>query len=84
MLEPYQMFVNGVGLALEVFGFVLILKSTRRLKLRTGGFVSDSYLDEKTGKKPPFLQSEPISEVNRTGIGFVIAGLACQFIAMFF
>jgi hypothetical protein len=73
------MYVNAVGLVLEVYGFVLILKSTKRLKRRTGGFVSAEYIDDKTGQPPPFLQSEPIPEINRTGIAFIMAGLLVSY-----
>lgn len=78
-----QMAVNGVAIASEIYGFVLMLKSTKTLVLRKGGFTSDLYVDPATSKPPPFAQSAPIPQVINTGIGFVIAGLCGQIIAMF-
>ncbi len=83
MVEYLQMAVNGLAIASEVYGFVLMLESTKKLTLREGNFMADVYIDPSTGKPPPSAQSAPIPQVINTGIGFVIAGLCGQILAMF-
>lgn len=72
-------YVNILGIGLEILGFVLMLKSTRILELKTGGsFASDFYADPKTGRQPPTIEGAPNPLLYRPGIWLVIAGLALQ------
>ena len=82
-MSDWQTLVNGLAIASETFGFILMLKSTKRLKLRRGVFMAHVYVDPETNQPPPTSQSAPIPEVINTGIGFVIVGLIGQVIAMF-
>ena len=82
-MSEMQMFVNAISIASEVYGFILMLKSTKTLTLKRGSFLADKYVDPKTGKPPPTAQSAPLPQIINTGIGFVIAGLIGQILAIF-
>jgi hypothetical protein len=67
-----------LGISLEIVGFVLVIKSTIRLDYKPGGFMGGEYVDPKTEKPPPHIESSPIPLIYRPGIYLVIAGLALQ------
>lgn len=72
------MWLAIAGIALEIIGFVLMIKSTKKLDFQPGDFVSDVYVDPKTKKPPPHIESSPNPLIYRPGIYFVIAGLSSQ------
>lgn len=69
-----------IGIALEILGFILIIKSTTKLVLKQGGMIGDIHVDPKTDKPPPLMESFPNPLLYKPGLGFVIAGLGLQVI----
>jgi hypothetical protein len=67
-----------IGIALEIIGFIFIIKSNPRLVLKQGGFIGDVYVDPKTDKPPPEIEGPPDPRMYRPGIYLVIAGLVAQ------
>jgi hypothetical protein len=71
------------GIIAEVVGFVIIWKSSRKLEFQEGDFVSDRYVDPKTGKPPPKIEGPPDPRLYRPGLYLVISGLISQGIDVF-
>ena len=67
-----------IGIALEIVGFFLIIKSTKKLNYKPGGFIGPEYVDPKTGKPPPHIESFPNPLRYRPGIILVMIGLGLQ------
>jgi hypothetical protein len=70
------------GIAFEIFGFVLMIKSTRKLVLKKGDFVAEIYVEKSTGKPPQHIEGSPNPTYYRPGIYLVIAGLILQIAAI--
>ena len=79
---------NLVGITLEIIGFILMLKATVKLTLKstlpnhTGMFDADEYVDPKTSKPPPHIESSPRPRIYRPAIGIVIFGLSLQLVSI--
>jgi hypothetical protein len=71
------------GIGLEIAGFLLIIKSTKRLDLEEGGFMADRYVDPKTKQPPPHIESFPNPLMYRPGIYAVMVGLGLQGLDIF-
>ena len=67
-----------IGIALEIVGFFLIIKSTKKLNYKPGGFIGPEYVDPKTGKPQPHIESFPNPLRYRPGIIVVMIGLGLQ------
>ena len=74
------MYIGIIGIALEIIGFFLVIRSTKKLDLIEGGFTSDRYVDPKTKEAPPHIESYPNPLLYRPGIYLVIAGLSLQIV----
>jgi hypothetical protein len=72
------MYIAIAGIALEIIGFIFIIKSTPRLVLRPGGFTSDHYVNPKTNQPPPEIEGQPDPLIYRPGIVMVMIGLGLQ------
>ena len=46
-----------IGIALEILGFLLMIKSTKKLDYTPGGFTGPEYVDPKTKQPPPHIES---------------------------
>jgi hypothetical protein len=46
------MWIAIIGIALEILGFIFIIRSTPRLVLRPGGFTADHYVNPKNQPTP--------------------------------
>jgi hypothetical protein len=68
------MWLAIIGIGLEIVGFLLVLKSTKRLDLEDHAFMG-RYIDPKTKQPPPHIESFPNPLLYRPGIYAVIAGL---------
>jgi hypothetical protein len=71
------------GIILEIIGFILIIKSTKKLDYTHGDFLGPEYVDPKTGKPPPHIESYPEPFRYRWGIYAVIGGLILQGVDIF-
>ena len=47
------------GIALEIIGFFLVIRSTKKLDVQGGGFTADMYVDPQTPQPPPHIESYP-------------------------
>jgi hypothetical protein len=74
------MYIAIFGIAAEIFGFWLIIKSSRKLDFRGGDFVSDRYVDPRTGEPLPRIEGPPDPRMYRPGIYIVVGGLATQIV----
>jgi hypothetical protein len=72
------MWLAIIGIGLEIVGFLLVIKSTKRLDLEDHAFMGPRYIDPKTKQPPPHIESFPNPLLYRPGIYAVIAGLACR------
>jgi len=66
------------GIAFEILGFVLMLRSTHKLDYVQGDYVSDNYVDPRTGKPPEHIEGPPDPKIHRRGMWSVIGGLVLQ------
>ena len=69
------MWLAIIGIGLEIVGFLLVIKSTKRLDLEGHAFMGPGYIDPKTKQPPPHIESFPNPLLYRPGIYAVIAGL---------
>jgi hypothetical protein len=69
------MWLAIIGIGLEIVGFLLVIKSTKRLDLEDHAFMGSRYIDPKTKQPPPHIESFPNPLLYRPGIYAVIAGL---------
>ena len=72
------MWLAIIGIGLEIVGFLLVIKSTKRLDLEDHAFMGPRYIDPKTKQPPPHIESFPNPLLYRPGIYAVIAALACR------
>jgi hypothetical protein len=73
-----NMWIAIAGIAAEIFGFVLMIRSAPLLELRQGDFVSDVHIDPNTGEPIRHIEGPRIQAIYRPGIYLVVAGLAAQ------
>ncbi len=74
------MWIAIIGIALEILGFLFIIRSTPRLVLRPGGFTADHYVNPKTNQPPPEIEGQPDPLIYRPGIIMVMIGLGLQIV----
>ncbi len=78
------MWLAIAGIGFEILGFVLMLRSTHKLDLARGDFVSSNYVDPRTGRPPEHIESPPDPKLHRWGIGSIIGGLVLQILDIVF
>jgi hypothetical protein len=64
------------GIAAEIIGFILIIKSTKKLDPEEGSFMSERYVDSKSTSRHRTQRAIQIRCYIVRGIYGVIAGLA--------
>ena len=72
------MWLAILGISLEILGFLFMIRSTKKLNYKEGDFVGPEYVDPKTDKPPPHIESSPNPLMYRPGIWLVVSGLASQ------
>ncbi|MGI0007252.1 MAG: hypothetical protein ACREAR_04565 [Nitrosotalea sp.] len=79
--------LNIIGLAFQFSGFILVLKSTIKLTLKSklpdqkGMFDADQYVDPKTGEPPIHIESSPRTRIFKPGVYLILFGITLQIIA---
>lgn len=81
MNELLQTVVNGPAISLEIVGFVIMLKSVKAISMRAHETGSIE-VQPATGKESWALPALPDRSKYRVGIGFILAGLGGQILAM--
>jgi hypothetical protein len=72
-----------IGIGMEIAGFLFVIRSTKKLDLEEGGFMADRYVDPKTKKPPPHIESYPNPLLYKPGIILVMIGLGLQIVDIF-
>lgn len=81
ILETWQI-LSIIGIGLEIFGFIVFIKSTRILKPVDVAFIHEDKKERKKEVLPKALGTNRPTQY-RLSIGLVITGLGFQVLAIF-
>jgi hypothetical protein len=71
------MWLAIIGIGLEIVGFLLVIKSTKRLDLEDHAFMGPRYIDPKTKQPPPHIELPKSAAISAGHIrGYRRLGLA--------